>query len=65
MRRLVPLLVLVWLIVGAVAAGLRGYFHPRHRELRRRRHDRGARDRRTAELRGCQSQSHQLPAATT
>ncbi|WP_433207570.1 hypothetical protein ACQP1G_22255 [Nocardia sp. CA-107356] len=29
MRRLVPLLVLVWLIVGVVAAGQRGYFTDR------------------------------------
>ena len=29
MRRIVGLLVLVWLVVGAVAAGQRGYFtHP-------------------------------------
>ncbi|MBF6220582.1 hypothetical protein ACW9HR_17800 [Nocardia gipuzkoensis] len=29
MRRLVPLLLLVWLIIGVIAAGQRGYFTER------------------------------------
>ena len=50
--RFVGILVLVWLIVGAIAVGQRG-------------NDRADRGRRTAQLRGCQSESDELQCAPT
>ena len=64
MTRIVGLLVLVWLVVGAVAAGQRGYF-TKPPNLCQRRDDRGDRDRRTPELLRGQPQSDELQRAPT
>ena len=58
--RFVGLLVIVWLIVGAIAAAQRGYFTHASTKLCQRGHDRGDRDRGTTQLCGCQSQSDEL-----
>ena len=55
MMRVVALLVLVWLIVGAIAAFQRG-ISPRRTKLCQRGHDRVDRAGGTAQLRGCQPQ---------
>jgi hypothetical protein len=65
MMPVVGLLVLVWLIVGAIAAFLARVFHPRGTELCQRGHDRADRARRTAQLRGCQPQGDRLQRAAT
>jgi len=54
MMRVVALLVLVWLIVGAIAAFPSAGTSPRRTKLCQRGHDRVDRARRTAQLRGCQ-----------
>ena len=58
--RFVGLLVIVWLIVGAIAAAPARVFHPCFTKLCQRGHDRGDRDRGTTQLFGCQSQSDEL-----
>jgi hypothetical protein len=63
--RFVGLLVLVRLIVGAVAAGQRGYFIHAPQSVYQRGHDRVDRDRRTTELCGRQSQSDEPHRAPT
>lgn len=63
--RFVGILVIVWLVVGAVAAGQRGYFTHASQKLCQRRNDRADRDRRTTELSGRQSQSDELQCAPT
>ena len=62
--RVVALLVLVWLIVGAIAAFQRGYF-TQAAQLCQRRDYRADRARRTTQLRGCQSQGDGLQRAAT
>jgi len=62
--RIVGLLVLMWLVVGAVAAGQRGIY-PCQRNLRQRRDARGDRNRRTPELLRGQPQSDELQRAQT
>jgi hypothetical protein len=63
--RFVGLLVVVWLIVGAVAAFQRGVFHQRRTKLCQRGDDRGNRDRGATQLLRCQSQSDGLSSAAT
>ena len=65
MMRVVGLLVLVWLIVGAIAAGQRRVFHPRRTKLCQRGDDRVDRARRTPQLRGCQPHGDRLQRAAT
>ena len=65
MMRVVALLVIVWLIVGAVAAYQRGYFANAAQNLCQHGDDRGDRDRGTTQLRGCQSQGDRLHRAST
>jgi hypothetical protein len=62
--RFVGILVVVWLIVGVIAASTR-VFHPRRTKLCQRGDDRGNRDRGATQLRGCQSQSDELQCAPT
>jgi hypothetical protein len=63
--RFVGLLVIVWPVVGAIAAGQRGVLHPRFTKLCQRRNDHADRGRGAAQLRGCQSESDELQCAPT
>ena len=65
MTRIVGLLVLVWLVVGAVAAGQRGYFTHAAETCAGRRDDRGNRARGPAELLQRQPKSDELQCAQT
>ena len=65
MMRVVGLLVLVWLIVGAIAAFQRGYFTHAEQNCASGGDDRADRACRTTQLRGCQSQGDRLQRAST